>query len=150
MVQVPWLQIVKNIQGETFRFKAYNRDMTKFERSRRSLRRIIIGIVGGTVVLIGIVAIPYPGPGWAIVFVGFAILATEFDWAQNILDYLKTRYEQWQVWIKEQSKTVQVLFFTLTAVVVIVTVYLLNGYGYLNDWLNLNKDWLNSPLPFFN
>lgn len=124
--------------------------MAKFEKSKRHIRRGTIGVIGLLVVLIGIIAIPYPGPGWLIVFVGLAILATEFDWAQNILDNLKTRYDEWQVWIKEQSKTVQVLFFTLTTIVVIVTVYLLNGYGYLNDWLNLNKDWLHSPLPFFN
>ena len=45
--------------------------------------RIVVGVVGLVVLAVGILAIPYPGPGWAIVFVGLAILATEFDWART-------------------------------------------------------------------
>ena len=35
-----------------------------------------------------------PGPGWAIVFVGLAILATEFDWARRLLAYARERYDE--------------------------------------------------------
>jgi uncharacterized protein (TIGR02611 family) len=41
--------------------------------------------VGATVLLVGIVMLITPGPGWAAVFVGFAILATEFVWARRAL-----------------------------------------------------------------
>ena len=40
--------------------------------------------------LVGILAIPYPGPGWAIVFVGLGILATEFEWARQLLAYARS------------------------------------------------------------
>jgi uncharacterized protein (TIGR02611 family) len=43
--------------------------------------RIAIALVGLAVLGVGVLAIPYPGPGWAIVFLGLAILATEFDWS---------------------------------------------------------------------
>ena len=46
---------------------------------------------------VGIVAIPYPGPGWAIIFVGLAILATEFEWAHRLLRYTRERYDRFTV-----------------------------------------------------
>ncbi len=55
----------------------------------RNAKRILVTIVGVLVVLIGIILIPLPGPGWAIVFGGLAILATEYVWAQRLLAYAK-------------------------------------------------------------
>lgn len=109
-------------------------------------KRTVIGILGGIVVLLGVVMIPYPGPGWLVVFAGLAILATEFDWAQRVLDYAKGIYESWQKWLKRQSRIVQALFFALTSVVVLITIWLLNGYGLINAWLNLGQPWLASPI----
>lgn len=116
------------------------------EKTKRQIRRIAIGIGGGVVLVVGIVAIPYPGPGWLIVFAGLAILATEFVWAQRVLDVAKGKYDQWQAWLARQSSVVKAAIWTLTALVVIVTIWLLNGYGLINQWLNLGQDWLGSPL----
>jgi uncharacterized protein (TIGR02611 family) len=58
---------------------------------RRSGKRIAVTIVGFAVLVIGIVLIPLPGPGWAIVFGGLAILATEYVWAQRLLNYAKRK-----------------------------------------------------------
>ena len=55
----------------------------------RNIKRIMVTIAGVLVVLIGIVLIPLPGPGWAIVFGGLAILATEYVWAQRLHSYAK-------------------------------------------------------------
>lgn len=114
------------------------------------IKRVMTGFIGGFVLLIGIITIPYPGPGWLIVFAGLGILATEFEWAQSILVYAKDKYDRWQAWLKRQSIYVKIIFWLLTCAVVIVTIYLLNGYGLLNQWLNLGQDWLRSPLPLFN
>lgn len=119
-------------------------------KTTRHAKRIGIGIVGGTVLLVGVIAIPYPGPGWLIVFTGLAILSTEFDWAQRILDQLRVKYDTWVEWMKQQNYWVRFLFFLMTSIIVIATIYLFNGYGYLNDILQLDFDWVDSPLPFFN
>jgi uncharacterized protein (TIGR02611 family) len=58
---------------------------------RRSGRRIAVTIAGFGVLIIGIILIPLPGPGWAIVFAGLAILATEYVWAQRLLNYAKNK-----------------------------------------------------------
>src|SRR3954447_880123 len=47
--------------------------------------RIAVFTAGVIVLLAGIAMLVLPGPGWAAIFVGFAILATEFAWAQSIL-----------------------------------------------------------------
>lgn len=112
-------------------------------------KKASIGIVGGIVVLIGIVAIPYPGPGWLIVFAGLAILATEFEWAQRLLDRLRGKYDEWSEWLKVQPLWIKSLFVIGTSAVVVMTLWLLNGYGIMNELLNLGWDWMQSPIPAF-
>jgi uncharacterized protein (TIGR02611 family) len=119
------------------------------QKTKRHLKRTVIGIVGGLVVAIGIVAIPYPGPGWLIVFTGLAILATEFEWAQRILDKAKGEYDKWQAWLKKQHIAVRLLVLAFTCLVVLTTMWLLNVFGIVSDFLRVDIPWVNSPLPFF-
>jgi uncharacterized protein (TIGR02611 family) len=51
--------------------------------------RLGVLTVGLTVLLAGIVMLVLPGPGWAAIFIGIAILATEFAWAQYVLRWAK-------------------------------------------------------------
>jgi uncharacterized protein (TIGR02611 family) len=66
-------------------------------RSHRLLNttwRIAVFTVGATVLLAGLVMMVTPGPGWAAIFVGLAILATEFAWAQRALTGAKRAAEK--------------------------------------------------------
>lgn len=114
-------------------------------RAIRQAKKVGIGIIGGIVVLIGIVAIPYPGPGWLIVFAGLAILATEFAWAQRLLDRARGKYDAWKEWLQGQSLVVKAMFAIGTCIVVVATIWLMNGYGIMNELLRLHWDWLKSP-----
>ncbi|MEO6109804.1 MAG: TIGR02611 family protein [Candidatus Saccharimonadales bacterium] len=116
------------------------------DKIKRYSKRILVGFVGGLVILIGIVLIPYPGPGWLTVFAGFAILSTEFEFAKSVLKWLKEKYDLWLVWLKKQHGIVQIGMFLFTSLVVAVTVWLINGFGAVNYFLQLHQDWLNSPL----
>ncbi|HRJ06202.1 MAG TPA: TIGR02611 family protein [Candidatus Saccharibacteria bacterium] len=111
------------------------------EKTKKATRTV----VGGLVLLVGIIAIPYPGPGWLIVFAGLAILAKDYPWAARVLAYGRERYDAWGRWIKRQNWFVQSITAILTVLVVVVTIWLLNGYGLLNAWFNLGMDWLQSP-----
>lgn len=51
----------------------------------RLLRRVLIGLVGGTVLLIGIAMILLPLPSILVIPAGLAILAIEFTWARHWL-----------------------------------------------------------------
>ena len=55
----------------------------------RIARRIVIGVVGGTLVLIGAVMIVTPGPALIVIPVGLAILSIEFAWARHWLKKLR-------------------------------------------------------------
>ena len=113
---------------------------------KRHSKKIAVGIVGGIVLLVGILLIPYPGPGWLIVFAGLAILATEFEFAHRVLDRARSVYDSWTEWLKMQPRWVQLSVLALTGLVVVVTVWLVNGLGLLNTFFNLGQDWLISPL----
>jgi tellurite resistance protein TerC len=49
-------------------------------------RKVLIGIAGGFVLLIGIAMIVLPGPAFIVIPAGLAILATEFEWARRWLE----------------------------------------------------------------
>jgi len=49
------------------------------------LKKILVLIIGGTVLLIGIILIFLPGPSFIVIPAGLAILAIEFTWAQTLL-----------------------------------------------------------------
>jgi uncharacterized protein (TIGR02611 family) len=116
------------------------------KQKRRRVQKFATGIAGGAVLIVGIIAIPYPGPGWLIVFAGLAILAREFPWAARLLHYARGKYDDWTAWVKRQHWSVKLVTFTLTAFIVITTIWLLNGYGIVNNVFNLGQDWLESPL----
>jgi Putative transmembrane protein (PGPGW) len=54
-----------------------------------SLRKLIVAIIGGTVLLIGVALIVLPGPAFIVIPIGLAILATEFAWARSALAQAK-------------------------------------------------------------
>ena len=53
------------------------------------MKRIIVGVVGGTVLLLGVSLIILPGPAFLVIPAGLAILATEFAWARLWLEKVK-------------------------------------------------------------
>ena len=55
----------------------------------RQARKIIAGVVGATVALLGVAMLVLPGPGILVLFFGLSILAAEFAWARSLLKRLK-------------------------------------------------------------
>jgi putative transmembrane protein PGPGW len=56
---------------------------------RRLARKIIVAVVGGTVLIFGIALIVLPGPAVVVIPAGLAILASEFLWARRLLRPMK-------------------------------------------------------------
>ena len=48
----------------------------------KAAKRIVVGVVGLTVLLIGVVMLVTPGPALVVIPVGLAILSIEFTWAR--------------------------------------------------------------------
>ena len=81
----------------------------KGKPTTRRIYRLVVGVVGVAIVLLGIVLLPAPGPGWAIIFVGLAVLASEFEKAQRLLDFAKRHVHRWTTWMGRQHLVVRVL-----------------------------------------
>lgn len=60
----------------------------EWQRVPVAVRKPLIMIIGSSVVITGILMLVFPGPGWAAIFLGFAILATEFAAAEKVRDWL--------------------------------------------------------------
>lgn len=60
--------------------------------------RVAVGVFGGLLSVAGLVLVPLPGPGWLIVFLGLAILGTEFHWARRIAAWLKRQLDRFWTW----------------------------------------------------
>lgn len=60
--------------------------------------RIGVGIVGGVLAVGGLVLVPLPGPGWLVVFLGLAVLGTEFHWARRVAAWLKRVLDRFWAW----------------------------------------------------
>ena len=57
----------------------------------RHVRKAAIAVVGAAVLAAGVALLVLPGPGFLVIAAGFAILATEFDWAQRALERTRER-----------------------------------------------------------
>lgn len=80
----------------------------RFFRFREPLRanrhvylfyRTSIATLGAIIIVLGLIIVPLPGPGWLIVLGGVAIISTEFHWARSLLRYAKRWLEKWTRWI---------------------------------------------------
>lgn len=58
-------------------------------RTVEQVRRLSRIVGGFTLLLIGIVMLVTPGPGWLVIFLGLGLLAAEFVWARRLMDRMK-------------------------------------------------------------
>lgn len=116
------------------------------ETFRRHIKRTLVAITGGVVVLGGLIMVPYPGPGWLTVFAGLAILSTEFMFATKLLRYGRGLYDRWARWLKRQPRIVRLGVLSVTGIVIVLTIWLVNGFGIAVSLLGIDAPWLVSPL----
>ena len=60
----------------------------------KQAKRLIIAVIGVTVLSIGLAMIVLPGPAFIVIPVGLGILATEFIWARSLLEKVKTKFQK--------------------------------------------------------
>jgi uncharacterized protein (TIGR02611 family) len=72
-------------------------------RTGHLLLKIGIALLGALVIALGLILIPFPGPGWAIVILGLAIWSLEFTWAKRVLDFTRRHVRAWTGWAARRS-----------------------------------------------
>lgn len=91
--------------------------------------RVSVGVVGAVFVAAGLVMILTPGPGWAAVFLGLAILSTEFAWAARLRRAVERGVRSGASWLRRRPVWQRVFAAAVTlgvvvaAAVVAVVVY---------------------------
>lgn len=67
--------------------------------------KVLITIIGIAVVVIGLILVPLPGPGWLIVFVGLTVLGSEYHWARRLTSWLRMQLARfWQWWRSRKQR----------------------------------------------
>ena len=70
---------------------AWKNILRRFRRSKdeppllKTARRLVVLVVGSTVLAIGVAMLVLPGPAVVVIPMGLAILALEFVWARRLL-----------------------------------------------------------------
>jgi uncharacterized protein (TIGR02611 family) len=60
----------------------------------RNGKRIAVTVAGLVLLAAGLAMMVLPGPGVVVIIAGLAVLATEYVWAQRMLNYAKQKAEQ--------------------------------------------------------
>jgi tellurite resistance protein TerC len=63
-------------------------------RTLAQAKRLIVMVIGFSILVTGVAMIVLPGPAFIVIPIGLAILATEFVWARKLFDRVKERIEQ--------------------------------------------------------
>ena len=58
-------------------------------KSLQQAKRFLKILFGFTLLVLGIVMLVTPGPGWLVIALALGVLAAEFVWARQLLDHLK-------------------------------------------------------------
>jgi uncharacterized protein (TIGR02611 family) len=71
--------------------------------------RVGIAVGGLLVIIVGIVLLAVPGPGWLVIFAGLGIWATEFAWAKSLLSFVRRNVDAWTAWLRRQPRWLTVV-----------------------------------------
>lgn len=68
------------------------------------LYKIIITTLGVVIVIVGLILVPLPGPGWLIVFIGLTVLGSEYHWARRLTGWLRMQLARFWAWWKARKE----------------------------------------------
>lgn len=96
------------VLGDPGRAAGFTRPLGRFlARWRQIIRerpwlnvvyRVMVTVIGVTIMVVGLILVPLPGPGWLIVFIGLTVLGSEFHWARRLTSWLRMMLARFWVW----------------------------------------------------
>lgn len=97
--------------------------------------KTVVGVVGTLVLLAGIAMLALPGPGWATIVAGLAILSIEFRWAARLRHGLVRALRSAGHWVRRQPLWLRALSWTAVAVAIVLAGYLSLAAVGVPSWL---------------
>jgi uncharacterized protein (TIGR02611 family) len=88
-------------------------------RQRSFFIRVPFAVGGFAVLLLGVVMLFTPGPGWAVIIFGLGLLALEFAWAERLLERVLNQVERVSDEVKRGSPLRRVAVVTVGAAVTV-------------------------------
>ena len=64
------------------------------KRTVKIFRKAVISILGFGLIILGIILLPLPGPGFLVIVAGLFVLSLEFEWAERHLNKAKQKLKQ--------------------------------------------------------
>lgn len=120
-----WRQFKESQTGHRFQERYYRRQQTT--HGRFNLGKLF-NILGGIVVaFVGFFLVPAPGPGWGVVFLGLAMLASEFLIVARFLDWAEVKLRGLVRWAKgiwaHSSSGIKILIGLLSLICIAAVIY---------------------------
>ena len=75
-----------------------------YDRSLKQLKRLIVAVIGITILIFGIAMIVLPGPAIVVIPVALGVLATEFAWARRLLLIVRERIQRYASSLKKNQQ----------------------------------------------
>jgi uncharacterized protein (TIGR02611 family) len=98
--------------------------------------RSAVGALGGAFVVGGLLLVPLPGPGWLIVLVGLAILASEFTWAERLQHFVRRKLTSWRAWVAAKPRPLR---WTIGMAALVLVIAILVGMFLLYVRVNASE-----------
>ena len=101
-------------------------------RSRQLVWRVLATTIGAVILFAGVAMLVLPGPGWVLIFLGLAVLATEYAWAHRLLRFTRTKAQgaaSAAVSSENRRRTIAV-----AVIVVLLVAAAVSWYVYVNGW----------------
>jgi uncharacterized protein (TIGR02611 family) len=121
------------LEGHVGRFGAV-RERIKANPASRQAYRVFVALVGIAVVATGLALLALPGPGLVVLFVGLAILGSEFHWARRAQRFVRDEALRWARWAGRQPFWFRLAGGLASGVALAAVVYLSLRATGVPDW----------------
>lgn len=103
------------------------------------ITKIVVSVVGGAVILVGVLLSGpgIPGPGFVVIILGLAILATEWTWADRLVKWARVKAREAAERARAMDPAVRRRRLGLAGLAVAVVSAAVVGYLYVYDWPTL-------------
>ncbi len=65
-----------------------------YQKLPKLIRQFLMLLLGIPVIIIGIILLPLPGPGWLVILAGLYLISIEVEWARKYFNFVKSKLQQ--------------------------------------------------------
>lgn len=124
------------------------REAARLTRSIDAAWRLVVLVVGASVVGLGAFFLIFPGPGWATIWLGLVVLASEFAWARRLLAPLQRALDSVNARVRQQERAATMRRTLMASVLAVCACYAyIAAWGFTDDGILAARQWMKALLP---